>query len=207
MSDSKIYNILVITAYLVPVSDMRSSTDVRHHISDFIRMNYGSVAVVGGIGIYEDLSSQFVMLESNGREDAIYLMLREAGGTLANLSFETRMSLLAFFLGLCIKKKNIYTEKLHNVAILLGLDESEVDILLDMLYPQADESPKERALKVLELSMDATEEDIKLAYRRLSLIYHPDRNLDKSVTEQKIAEQKFKEIVAAKETLIQLLQQ
>ena len=49
--------------------------------------------------------------------------------------------------------------------------------------------------------LDATEDEIKSAYRRLSLKYHPDRNVDKSISEQKEAERKFKEIVAAKRYL------
>ena len=57
------------------------------------------------------------------------------------------------------------------------------------------------ALSVLGLPPNATKEDIKAAYRRLSLKYHPDRNVDKSIAERKEAEQKFKEIVAAKQIL------
>ena len=57
------------------------------------------------------------------------------------------------------------------------------------------------ALSVLGLPPNATKDDVKAAYRRLSLKYHPDRNVDKSEAERKEAEQKFKEIVAAKQIL------
>ena len=42
--------------------------------------------------------------------------------------------------------------------------------------------------EVLELSKDATEQDIKKAFRRLAMKYHPDRNKEPD------AEEKFKEI-------------
>lgn len=50
--------------------------------------------------------------------------------------------------------------------------------------------------EVLGITKDASEQDIKQAFRKLSLKYHPDRNPD-----DKIAEEKFKEINEAYQTL------
>ncbi|RYY19203.1 MAG: hypothetical protein EOO04_22505 [Chitinophagaceae bacterium] len=46
---------------------------------------------------------------------------------------------------------------------------------------------------ILEISRDASEDDIKKAYRKLALKYHPDKN----PSGDKFAESKFKEIVDA----------
>ncbi len=51
--------------------------------------------------------------------------------------------------------------------------------------------------KILGISPDATEEEIKRAYRRLALRYHPDRN-----PEDPHAEERFKEITEAYGVLI-----
>lgn len=48
--------------------------------------------------------------------------------------------------------------------------------------------------KILGVSKDASESDIKKAFKKLSMKYHPDRNVGKSETEQKEAEEKFKDI-------------
>lgn len=50
--------------------------------------------------------------------------------------------------------------------------------------------------EVLEIQKDATEEDIKKAYRKLAFQYHPDKNPN-----DKTAEEKFKEVSAAYEIL------
>lgn len=50
--------------------------------------------------------------------------------------------------------------------------------------------------KILEVDRNATEKDIKKAYRRLARKYHPDKNPD-----NKAAEEKFKEINEAYEVL------
>lgn len=59
--------------------------------------------------------------------------------------------------------------------------------------------PKTRkeAFKVLGLSESASTEEIKKAYRKLALKWHPDKWSDKSQEEQKTATEKFKEISVA----------
>ncbi len=54
--------------------------------------------------------------------------------------------------------------------------------------------------KVLGVSRDASEDDIKKAYRRLSRKYHPDSNVNNPNKDQ--AEEKFKEIQAAYEQIM-----
>lgn len=205
MKDSKIYSILLVAAYLLPRSQGQNVAGSIRHVEDFINKNYGHETVADSLKVLDTLIDQKTILESNRREDVVHQELRDAASLLSNGPYENRMGLLAFFIGLSIEAEHIDIDKLHNVAMILGLVEDEVDIILEMIYPHCEESPKERALKILGLPIDATEDEIKSAYRRLSLKYHPDRNVDRSISEQKEAERKFKEIVAAKETLDQIL--
>lgn len=55
--------------------------------------------------------------------------------------------------------------------------------------------------KVLGVSKDATQDDIKKQYRKLSLKFHPDRQNGKTEAEKKEAEEKFKQITEAYEIL------
>ena len=55
--------------------------------------------------------------------------------------------------------------------------------------------------KILGVSKDASDDDIKKAYRKLAMKYHPDRWVNGTEKEKKDAEQKFKEISEANEVL------
>jgi molecular chaperone DnaJ len=55
--------------------------------------------------------------------------------------------------------------------------------------------------KILELSKGASESDIKKAFKKLSIKWHPDKWSSKSEKEQKEAEEKFKEVNEAYQVL------
>ena len=78
----------------------------------------------------------------------------------------------------------------------LQLQESEVD---SMLHLQGDSL--EDAYQVLGVSPQATDEELKRAYRRLALEHHPDRVAKLGDDVRRAAEKKFQEINAAKERI------
>ena len=54
---------------------------------------------------------------------------------------------------------------------------------------------------ILGVSKDASEQEIKKAFKKLSIKYHPDKHVNDSLEEQKRCEDKFKEINEAYDTL------
>ena len=53
---------------------------------------------------------------------------------------------------------------------------------------------------ILGISRDASDEEVKKAYRKLSRKYHPDANIDNPNKEQ--AEEKFKQVQQAYEKIM-----
>ena len=55
--------------------------------------------------------------------------------------------------------------------------------------------------KILGVEKNASEDDIKKAYRKLVMKWHPDRHVNDGEKEKKEAEEKFKEIAEAYDVL------
>ncbi len=62
-------------------------------------------------------------------------------------------------------------------------------------------SPSISAYLSLELDKNATNDEVKKAYRRLAMKFHPDRLNGQSETHKKIAKQRFREITEAYELI------
>lgn len=209
MNEGRIYHILLMAAYLWP-KGQQVQKDPVEYIRSFIEKNYGVQAGPDALTVLNTLREQNELLTGSGRKDAIDAKLLNAAVNFVGNPYESSMALLAFYIGLAYEiwgasLSDTSLERLYTIARLLGLQQDEVDILLDMTKPETG-NRRTAALSILGLQPDATEQDIKTAYRRLSLKYHPDRNVDKSDMEKEEAERKFKEIVAAKQILDSILE-
>ena len=90
----------------------------------------------------------------------------------------------------------IEVKAVRYVAQLLGLTANQFESLLHM-----GEDSLESAYAVLEISPNATDEEVKRAYKRLALQHHPDRVASLGEDVRKAAERKFQEIGEAKDRI------
>ena len=59
----------------------------------------------------------------------------------------------------------------------------------------------EKYYQILELQNNASDEEVKKAYKKMAIKYHPDKQSDKTESEKKEAEEKFKTIADAYDVL------
>ena len=95
-------------------------------------------------------------------------------------------------LGACDGLTNSEVALLETIANGIGLSKSETDSIFALFRPN-----NESNYKILEISPDATDEEVKKAYRKMAVKYHPDKVATLGEDVQKAAEEKFKAIAQA----------
>ena len=86
---------------------------------------------------------------------------------------------------------------LEVIATYIGLSKAEVDSILAQFKPRNNDSN----YRILEISPDATNEEVKKAYRKMAVKYHPDKVATLGEDVQKAAEEKFKAVSEAYEAI------
>lgn len=116
-----------------------------------------------------------------------------------SMNQETCLQLLAYLAEIAKADGNVSTEEvnaLRNIAGALGLAKSVVDQLLSLGGQTLDD-----AYKVLGISPDATDDEVRKAYRKMALQYHPDRVATLGDDVKAAATKKFQEINDAKDRI------
>ena len=85
---------------------------------------------------------------------------------------------------------------LEAIASAIRLTSSDAASVIAMHYKDTDS-----AYAVLEISPNATNEEVKSAYRRMAMKHHPDKVSTLGPEVQKAAEEKFRKIQEAYETI------
>jgi DnaJ like chaperone protein len=85
---------------------------------------------------------------------------------------------------------------IQNVATQLGITTPDY-LSLRAMFVNSDDSD----YKILDISSSASEEEVKKAYRKLAMRFHPDRLQDLSANEKKQAEEKFHRVQSAYESI------
>ncbi len=114
-------------------------------------------------------------------------------------SYEIRLQLLHFLFGIAQADGQVSqaeVNKLRSIAGHLRVGIYDFESIKAMFFEAADQ-----AYTILEVSKDATNADIKKAYRKMAKKYHPDRVVTQDEAIQKGAEEKFKEVQKAYETI------
>ena len=117
----------------------------------------------------------------------------------ANMDYSQRLQLLNFLAMLAQADGSVpqgEIDALKEVARFLGMSDSEVDSMLKLSGGTLDD-----AYAVLGIKPDATDDEVRRAYRALALKHHPDRVAALGEDIRRAAEKKFQEINEAKERI------
>ena len=117
----------------------------------------------------------------------------------ANMRHPLRLELLHYLFD--ISKADGKVDKsevdvIHKIATYMGISDKDFDSLKAMFYKDAG-----AAYKILEVEESATDDQVKKAYRKMALKYHPDRVAQLGEDHAKHAKEKFQKVQDAYETI------
>lgn len=111
----------------------------------------------------------------------------------------SRLQLLHFLFGIA-RADGMVTEnevtQIYTISGYLGISSRDFESIKAMFYDS-----KDNAYKILEITKDATVDEIKAAYRTMAKKYHPDRVIHLGKEHQKGAVEKFRQVQVAYEKL------
>ena len=193
--NSYLMSMLVLAAHIIK-ADGRIMHSEMELMRQWLRANFGDVAVQQGEQILRRL---FEASKQQGEERFRENIQASCKQIADNVDYSGRLQLLNFLV--MIAQADGYVDAtevraLKEVAVWMQMSESEVDSMLNL-----EKEDLESAYKVLGVRPDATDEEVRRAYRRLALEHHPDRVAALGDDVRKAAEKKFQEINAAKERI------
>ncbi|HRY32865.1 MAG TPA: DnaJ domain-containing protein [Bacteroidales bacterium] len=115
------------------------------------------------------------------------------------MAYPERLQLLHYLYGIALADALAGTSELKvigEISRLLGVSANDMASLQAMFVKDA-----ASAYKILEISQEATDEEVKKAYRKMALKYHPDKVGHLGDDVRKAAEEKFREVQEAYEQI------
>jgi len=116
-----------------------------------------------------------------------------------NMDYPSRLQLIHILYNISAadnRFETAETEVIKSIADMLGITSTDYESIRNMFIPATDAS-----YRILEVERTATDEELKTAYRKMALKYHPDKVSHLGEDFRKAAEEKFKAVNQAWEKI------
>ena len=117
----------------------------------------------------------------------------------ANMNYSARLQLVHFLFGIAQADGQVdprEEELIKNICNQMGIQKNDYISIQAMFVPNT-----ESDYKILEIEKTATNEEVKKAYRRMAMKYHPDKVSQLGEEVQKAANEKFQRVNQAYENI------
>ncbi len=116
-----------------------------------------------------------------------------------NMEIPLRLQLLHFLFGISMSDGHVHPSEINvisSIASYMGINQKDFESIKAMFVKDTTS-----AYKILEITPDASDEEVKKAYRKMALKYHPDKVSHLGEDIQKAAKEKFQQLNAAYEAI------
>ena len=179
--NSFLMSLLVLSAAVIKADGKTTSQEISTLRSFFTR-NFGAQAGDEAEDIVKDLVTKDINLYD------VCCQIRSC------MDYSQRLQLYHYLvsLGACDGLDQREIDVLEVIASYIGLSKAEVDSIFAQFRPSNDSN-----YRILEITPEATDEEVKKAYRKMAVKYHPDKVATLGEDVQKAAEEKFKAVSQA----------
>ncbi len=178
---------LLILAAAIMKADGRQMKSELDFIKAFFLQNFGEETTKRYMVVFRDILKQEIPLES------VCLQIR------SNMDLHSRLQLLHFLFGISAADGQFHpleVDTIEKISRYLGINQYDFLSIKNMFVKDTNS-----AYRILEVEPDASEEEIKKAFRAMALKYHPDRVSHLGEEFRKAAEEKFQQVNEAYNTI------
>ncbi|HHJ10075.1 MAG TPA: molecular chaperone DjlA [Bacteroidetes bacterium] len=163
---------------------VRSELD---YVKEYLRRSMGSERARDAVMMLRDILKQNIPVKDVSMQVSRYL------------DYPSRLQLLHLLYGLSGADKIMHPKELEMIDLIarnMGVSETDRQSIKSMFVPDTD-----AAYRILGLDRTATDEEVKKAFRKMAVEYHPDKVSYLGEELQKVAKEKFQKINEAYETI------
>nr|WP_321232851.1 DnaJ domain-containing protein [uncultured Psychroserpens sp.] len=179
-------SLLILASVVIKADGKQDQSELNYVRQQFVSM-YGKDRANQAFKLFKNISKQNIPTRK------VCLQIREM------MDHSSRLQLLHFLFGIA-KADGMVTDdevsQIYMISGYLGISSRDYGSIKAMFYNSSD-----NAYKILEITKEATDDDVKKAYRKMAKKYHPDKVIHLGKEHQKGAEEKFRQVQKAYEQL------
>jgi DnaJ like chaperone protein len=179
-------SMLVLVAAVMK-ADGKTMKSELNYVRDFFVRNFGTESANEALRILHDLLQQNIPVT-----DVCHQIEK-------NMDYSSRLQLMHFLFGIANADGEIPKVELDlllHIGFHLGISQADIDSIKSMFIKNTD-----AAYKILEIDSTASDEEVKKAYRRMAMKFHPDKVSYLGEEFQKDAKEKFQKVSQAYEEI------
>ena len=185
-SGGYVMSLLVLVAAVMKADGkvLKSELD---YVKRFMVQNFGEASAVEAIKLLRDLLNQSIPVNEVCRQ------IRQ------NMNYSARLQLLHFLFGIANADAHVEENErrlIENVAKEMGIGNRDFESIQAMFVRNVNSD-----YKILEIEPTASNEELKKAYRRMAMKFHPDKVSHLGDDFQKAAKDKFQMVNQAYENI------
>ncbi|MEE1000624.1 MAG: TerB family tellurite resistance protein [Bacteroidales bacterium] len=181
-----IMGLLILTAAVMKADGKVMKSEL-NFVKDFLAKNFGANNLQNRIDILRQLLDKNIDVYQTCEKIRI------------SFPYATKLQLLHYLFGIAVADNDCTkAEKdlIERIANLIGLSQADYKSIEAMYFRVTDS-----AYVILQIERNATDEEVKRAYKRMCIKYHPDKVAHLGEEAQKAANEKFQEINNAYEQI------